>query len=211
MKLLPSTRNEKPARVARARRLQRALTLPEMMITLAVFIVTLGGVMASHLYGLRMAQVICPKLGASDEARAAVSKLVEEVRSAKILRVGTGSLQGFAEIPVNTPQRGNSIQIYPSLETNAWVRYFWDSTDNRLKRTTNGASSTMVVANAVSNQLVFTAEDYAGRILTNNYDNRIIGLKLEFFQIQYPKTAVGPGNYYDYYQLHTRIARRSIL
>lgn len=187
------------------------MTLPELMTTMAIFCMVFAGVITSHLYGLRLSQVVGPKLGASDEARLAVSKLVEEVREGKLVRIGNGDLTRFTEISVDTPQVGSAIQIYPTVATNAWIRYFWDPSDRRLKRTTNGASAVMVIANAVSNQLVFTSEDYAGRILTNNHNNRIIGMKLEFYQIAYPKTSVGPGSYYDYYQLHTRITRRSIM
>ncbi len=192
-------------------RSERAFTLPEAMTTMAVFFLVLAGVIASHLYGLRMYQITTPKLGASDEARIAVSKLVNDIRSARMVRLGNGSLNSFTEVGVDSLQKGSAIQVYPTYDTNLYVRYFWDSADQKLKVTTNGSAAVLVVANSVSNQLVFTAEDFAGQILTNNYNNRIIGLMLEFYQIQYPKMAVGPGNYYDYYRLRTRIARRTIL
>jgi hypothetical protein len=66
------------------------------------------------------------------------------------------------------------------------------------------------VAHAISNQIVFTAEDYAGRILTNNENNRVIGLSLQFYQLQYPAIPIGPGNHFDYYQLRTKITRRAL-
>ncbi|MCX6902629.1 MAG: hypothetical protein NTW03_03965 [Verrucomicrobia bacterium] len=188
-----------------------ALTLPEVMISLTLFGLILVGLVSGQLYGLRMLTITTPKLGASDEARAAVSKLIEDIRSAKLIRIGTGTSNSFTELGVDQPHIGNSIQVYPTLDTNVFVRYFWDGTDQKLKRTANGAAAVLVLANSVSNSLVFTAEDYAGNILTNNHNNRVIGLKLEFYQIQYPKMSVGPGQYYDYYQLHTKITRRTIM
>jgi hypothetical protein len=189
----------------------RAFTLPEVMTTMAIFFVVMAGVIASHLFGLRMYQVTTPKLGASDEARAAVSKLINDIRSARLVRIGDGGLGSFTEVGIDSPQKGSAIQVYPSFNTNYYTRYFWDASDKKLKVTTNGATAVQVVANCVSNQLVFTAEDYAGNILTNNHNNRVIGLLLEFYQVQYPRMSVGPGNYYDYYRLRTRITRRTIL
>jgi hypothetical protein len=72
-------------------------------------------------------------------------------------------------------------------------------------------TSVVVIANAVSNQIVFRAEDFTGRLLSNNFNNRVISMELNFYQIQYPVTAVGPGNYYDFYRLRTRITRRTLL
>lgn len=187
-----------------------AFTLPEFLVTLAVMMIVMAGVMSTHLFGMKMFELTKSKLGASDEARAAISKMVSEIRSAKLLHVGNGSLSMFTEASVNSPQVGNAIQIHPSTSTNTFVRYFWDASDKKLKRTTNGASVVSVVANSISNQLVFTAEDYAGNILTNNENNRVIGLTLQFYQLQYPTVSIGPGGYYDFYQLRTKITRRAL-
>lgn len=185
-------------------------TLSELMVTMGVTMLVMAGVLSSHMFGLRLFELTKAKLGASDEARAAVSKMIDEVRGAKILRIGQGNLGSFTEVPVNTVQSGSAIQIHPTTNLNDFVRYFWDAADNKLKRTTNGATSVSVVAHAISNQLVFTAEDYRGVILTNNENNRVIGLTLQFYQLQYPSVSIGPGNYYDFYQLRTKITRRTL-
>lgn len=192
------------------RRWSRAFTLPEAMIAMSLFMVVMGGLIFSHIYGMRMFQLSRSKLGASDEARRAVSKLAEEIRSAKILRIGTGGLTNFTARGISETQSGNAIQVYPTTNTSSYVRYYWDSADKRLKRTTNGLSSVYVVANAISNNVVFTAEDHLGNVLTNNNNNRVIGLTLQFFQLQYPTIDIGPGGLYDFYQLRTRITRRAL-
>jgi len=189
----------------------RAFTLVEMVTAMALFMLVLAGVVAGHLYGLRMMSITTPKLGSSDEARQAVSRLIGDIRSAKWVRIGNGSLTTFTEVGPTAAQMGSAIQVYPTLNTNHWIRYFWDAGDRQLKVTTNGCSAATVVASAVSNAVVFTSEDFRGNILSNNYNNRLIGLRLEFFQIEYPRVAVGPGGLYDYYQFRTRIARRTIL
>ena len=79
-----------------------------------------------------------------------------------------------------------------------------------MARTTNGQTFVFIVANSISNQLVFTSEDYSGTVLTNNENNRVIAVTLQFFQLQYPTIRIGPGSIYDFYQLRTKITRRTV-
>ena len=188
--------------------LRSGFTLVETMVTMGIFLFVLSGIITSYMYGLRMFEIAKPKLTASDDAREAISKLVDEVRAAKLVRIGTGTLNSFTEVGVNSLQVGSAIQLYPTTDTNTFIRYYWDSAEQRLKRVQSGAVTYSVMANAVTNSQVFTSEDFQGNIHTNNMNNRVIGLSLQFNQIQYPVMAVGPGNYYDYYQLRTKITRR---
>ncbi|MBU6399186.1 MAG: type II secretion system GspH family protein [Verrucomicrobia bacterium] len=187
-----------------------AFTLTELMISVAILVLILAGVIASQLFGLGMFQITKAKLGANDMARKAINLLISEIRSAKSIQIGTGDLNSFSEIPPNTLQQGPAIQIYPSTNTSYYVRYYWSSADNSLRRLTNGSATSTLVANSISNSLPFTAEDYAGNILTNNQNNRVIGLNLQFYQLEYPIVQVGPGGLFDYYQLRTRITRRTL-
>ena len=187
---------------------QNAFTLVETMVTMAIFLFIMTGVLSSYMYGLRMFEITKPKLSASDDAREAISKLVNEIRSAKLVRIGNGTLNSFTAVGVNAAQTGSAIQIYATTDTNSFVRYYWDAGEQKLKRLESGAVTFSVMANAVTNAQVFTSEDMAGNIITNNLNNRVIGLSLQFNQIQYPIMAVGPGNYYDFYQLRTKITRR---
>jgi type II secretory pathway pseudopilin PulG len=187
-----------------------AFTLNELMITLSIIMVVLTGILYAHLTGVRMFQITRAKLGASDEARSAINLLIDEIRTAKLVKIGSGSLSTFTEVGVDTTQNGSAVQVYKTTDTNKFVRYFWDSSDRRLKRTTNGSSAVSIVANSVTNQLIFTAENYLGQPLTNNQNNRVIALTLQFYQIQYPVVKIGPGEYYDFYQLRTKITRRAL-
>lgn len=195
---------------ASARRL-RAFTLAEFMITMVTVTMVLGAAMAAYIYGLRITQFVNPKLGASDEARRAVSLLTEEIRAARSLKIGSGTLSSFTEASPFTAQQGSALQLHPTVDTNSYIRYFWDSADKKLKRTTNGMTTTLVIANSVSNALIFRAEDFAGRLQSNNFNNRVIAMELNFYQIQYPITPVGPGNYYDFYRLRSKVTRRTLL
>jgi Prokaryotic N-terminal methylation motif len=187
-----------------------AFTLPEVMVTLAVTMLVMAGLLTTHLFGLRLSEFTKPKLCASDNARVAVSHLVGELRSATRIRVGQGSFSTFTEVAMGAPQQANAIQIYPTTNTSYFSRYYWDVADNKLKRITNGSTGAEVIANSVSNQLVFTSEDYAGHILTNTGGNRVIGVTLQFSQIEYPVILIGTNQFYDFYQLRTRVTQRKL-
>lgn len=204
--------NHRPQVTSFCRRRRCAgMTLPEVMVTAAIFGITMAGFLALQLFALRMNEVVAAKLGASDEARIAVGKMVSEIRMAGVIRIGTGDESAFTEIPIGQPQRGNAVQIQPSKEdTNSWIRYFWDPADTRLKRTVNGNPAVAIVANSITNQMVFTSEDCQGQILLNNYNNRVIGVCLQFYQLEFPNIPIGPGHQYDFYQLRTKITRRAV-
>lgn len=188
----------------------RGFTLSELMVSMAILMVVLAGVLSAHLFGGRLFQITRGKLGANQEARKALSLLIDEVRSAKLVKVGTGTAVSFAEPGLNQAQTGSALQVYAGTDTNSFVRYFWDAGGKQLKRMVNGAGAVSVVAHSITNSVIFAAEDYSGRVLTNNQNNRVIAMTLQFYQIQYPIIFIGPGQYFDFYQLSTRITRRAL-
>jgi hypothetical protein len=187
-----------------------AFTFTEIMVAGTLLMMVLAGVLSAHLFGIRMFEITKAKLGANDEARQAISMMMEEIRTAKLVKIGSGSINSFSEVPLNARQEGSAVQIYPSISTNQFIRYFWDEGNKQLMRTTNGANAVSVVANSITNELIFAAENYAGTTLTNNENNRVIAMTPKFYQIQYPIVLIGPGQYYDYYQLSTKITRRAL-
>lgn len=188
---------------------QKAFTITEMMVTAALGLMVIGGTLTLQLVGARMFQFTQTKLGGNDDARSAIAKLVQDVRTAKLVKLGQGDLNGFTPVGVNSVQQGNAIEIYPTGDTNNFIRYF-RHTDDRLRRTTNNATAAVVLANFVTNNLVFTSEDFQGNVLTNNENNRVIGLTLQFYQIQYPVVRIGTNQLYDFYQVRTKITRRTL-
>jgi len=187
-----------------------AFTLVEILITMVTVTIVLSGAMAAYMYGLKMVQFIQPKLTASDDARKSVSLLTEEIRSAFDVKVGNRVGSTFTPVAPFTLQQGNAIRIFASANTNQFVFYFWDVNDKTVKRTTNNATFTAVIAAAVTNEMVFAAEDLFGNVLTQDVNNRVIATTLRFYQLQYPKVAVGPGNYYDWYQVQCRVTKRTL-
>ena len=187
------------------------MTLVELMISLGLFVVTIVGFLFVHISGLELNELVRAKLGASDEARRALSRLVADMRSAGVIRVGTGNIDEFVPSARGSRRSGNAIQVYPRKDDQSrFIRYFWDAADGRLKRTEDGSASVVVLAHSITNQLIFRGENHAGTVLTNNMNNRVIGLTMHFSQLVSPNLMIGSGGYFDYYQLHTRITRRAL-
>lgn len=189
---------------------QRAFSLNELMVTATCILAVLAGLLYAQLTGVRMFQITKAKLGASDDAREAINDLVGEVRAAKLIRVGTGSATAFTEAGVNNEQRGNAIQVHPTTNLTVYSRYFLDPDTSTLKRVASGSTAARTIATSITNTIPFTAEDYRGTVQTNNENNRVIGLTLQFYQIQYPVVLVGRGQFFDFYQIRTKIARRAL-
>jgi prepilin-type N-terminal cleavage/methylation domain-containing protein len=189
----------------------KAFTLPEIMVAMAVFGLVITGFLGVHICGLKMNELVRLKLGASDDARRALSRFVDDVRTAGLVRVGQGNVSSFSGVQPGQPQTGNAIEIRPEKTvTNRFIRYFLDPNDAQLKRVDSEQDLVIVLANSVTNQSVFSAEDHAGNILTNHFNNRVIGLTLQFSQIASPAISVGEGHHYDFYQLRTKITRRAL-
>jgi hypothetical protein len=202
----------KPAQTerSRTRNTLRAFTLPEVQISLMIFMVVIGGMAVTYLFGVRLFAMVQPKLDATDQARLLVGTVSSEIKAAAQIKVGTGSLLSFTEVSLNSPQSGNAIQIYPSSDTNLFVRYYYDSGDRTLKRLVNSNSVVRTMASSVTNSTVFRAEDFGGNVLTNNQNNRVISMVLQFYQREYGAGSAAK-NASDFFQLRTRVTRRSLL
>lgn len=193
----------------RRSRASRAFTMTEMMVSGSVLMIVLAAILSSHLFGMRLFQLTKAKLGANQDSRKAISKLTDEIRTARWIRVGTGGASSFRECADGEKQEGNAIEIYSTPQTEPWIRYFVDS-DQSLKRINSSNTTPQLIAQCLSNSIAFASENCKGTVLTNNENNRVISLTMSFYQIQYPILKVGPGEFYDYYQIRTRVTRRSL-
>lgn len=194
-----------------ARGKRAGFTLVELLVSMFILLMVITTALSSQMYSLRMFEFVKPKVNATDNARHTTGLLINDVRSAVVVRVGTGNVTSFTEVPPNRLQTGNSLQIYPSADTNKFIRYYRDAADESLKRFSNGDSAPQVIARAVTNEFVFAAEDFLGNTLTNNQNNRVIAVTLQFAQLQDYTRTISRGGLYDFYQLQTRITRRTLL
>jgi len=189
---------------------QMAFTLPEIMIAIGIFSLIVVAVISSQLFGMKMFIMTQSKLSAANGARTVMNRVRDEIRSGKIMVVGNGGSNSFSTILSNAPRVGNALRIYPTTATNNFVQYYRDSSDQKLKRVVSGSSEIDELASYVTNQIVFRAEDFGGNVLTNDQNNRVIRMTLDFYQWEFPIMIAGHGGYYDYYRLQTRISRRTI-
>jgi len=180
------------------------------MTATGLFSLVVIGVVYSQLFGMRMFNVTSTRVSASDNARKVLNGVRDDVRSGKILYVGNGGSAGFTNIALNGLRQGNALQIYPTTATNVFIRYYLDPASQSLKRTASGTGQVQVLAPYLTNQIAFIAEDFAGHTLTNDQNNRVIRMVLDFHQWEFPVAQVGVGAFYESYRLQTRITRRTI-
>lgn len=182
-------------------------SLVEVQVALMLFIIVIGGVMMTYLFGLKLFEHIRPKLDVADQARLLVARFSDDVRTATQIKIGNGTETSFTEFAANKKQNGSAIQVYPTFNTNQFIRYFWDAGDNSVKRWVSTSSNATVLASGVTNDLIFAAQDFAGNILTNNQNNRVIEMELKFHKDSGVRGAANRGDYL----IRTRVTRRAIL
>ncbi|HXS68979.1 MAG TPA: prepilin-type N-terminal cleavage/methylation domain-containing protein [Candidatus Polarisedimenticolia bacterium] len=189
----------------------QGFTLTEMMVTMAIFGMVVVGLLSLHIFGIKLNAMVDVKLQATEDSRRALGRLVGDIHSAGIVKVGTGDASGFTEAAFNTAQQGNAVQVYPvKTNTTKFVRYYLDSSDNQLMRLDSAAATPTFVSGWVTNSIIFSSEDFSGNVLSNNLNNRVIGINMEFYKLDNPMISFGHGSYYDYYRLQTKVTRRAL-
>lgn len=189
---------------------RRAFTLVEFQMAFGIIMLVISGVISSHVFGLKLNEATRAKLSASDAARNALNKLVGDIRSAKTIDVGNGTYSAFSAITNGEIQQGSALRIFPTTNNNSYIVYYRDSSDSMLKRASTSATTPIKVAEFLTNTVIFTSENYLGTPLTDNENNRVIGISLRFYQIRYPITQIGNGGYFDFYQVNTKVTRRAL-
>jgi type II secretory pathway pseudopilin PulG len=185
-------------------------TLTEIMTATGLISLVVIGVVYSQLFAMRTFNITSTRVAANDSARKVLNRVRDDVRSGKLLYVGNGSSTSFTHIALNSPHQGNALQIHPTTDPNVFIRYYLDTATQTLKRTTNGTGRGEALAPFLTNQIAFIAEDFAGHTLTNDQNNRVIKMVLDFYQWEFPVAQVGAGAFYESYHLQTRITRRTI-
>ena len=179
-------------------------TLPEIMVAMAVFLLVVGGILSAHICGLRMFEVNQTKLTATEWSRNTFGKITDEVRSCHSVFVGHITNGSFAGLLDGEVQSGDGLLIYPTPSTNRFIVYFLNHSDQTFRRTTEQRGSAIILAEGVTNGRAFTAQDLSGNVLTNNQNNRVIHVLLEFFK---PELFLQSANYY---KLETSVTRRAL-
>jgi type II secretory pathway pseudopilin PulG len=214
-----------------------AFTLAEMLIAMTIFTMVIGAMVATQLFGLRVYTLAATKLSATAGSRKALNQMRDQIRQAKTLNVGivnNGDVTTFNALGLTNNQVGNALLVYPTTNTSTYTYFYLNTTTTtnctlmQYTAASNAANTsiltnTYVLAGYITNQDIFTAQDWTGNILTNENQNDnglesipnrlVIYVKLQFYEWEYPIAVVGTntgfGNMYDYYQLRTKITRRA--
>jgi type II secretory pathway pseudopilin PulG len=180
----------------------QAFTLPEILIAITVFLFLIGGIVSAHLFGLSMFRITELKLSATDDARKSLGRMTDEIRTCKNTWIGNVKSGEFVALLDGEKQVGSSLLIQATTNTANYIIYFVNPTDKTFRRTTSQPDSATILAESVTNTIVFSARDHLGNVLTNSQNNRVIGINLEFFQ---PKRTLQAA---DFYKLETAVTRR---
>ncbi len=183
-------------------------SLVELLVVSALSLLVGGMLLSALFFANRMWQITQAKIHSADKTRQIIRLVSTHVHSARILRVGTGGSSSFAEAPLDTPQLGNALQIHSTSDTNAFIRYYLDG-DKKLKYVSNGATP-IPVAKEIINDVVFRMEDFQGNVLTSRQNNCVIGLTLDFAEIEGLGVRIGPGQHYQSFRVTTKMAQRTL-
>ena len=114
---------------------------------------------------MRFQQLIQPELLNAQYERQTIGRLIEEVRCANSLQVGTGSLGAFAAAGPTNVQAGNALRIYTSTNISQYIYYFHDLATATVQRIPFQSTNVTIIASAVTNDTIFTMQDFAGNAL----------------------------------------------
>ena len=186
----------------------RAFTLTEIMVAMAIFMVVVGGVVYSHIVGLRLNAITLSKLGVGQQARIGFNELQDEIRAATTVEIGNGNATTFTSVSNGAAQAGMALRIYPTTNVGTWVRYYFDTNTTELRRVDSTSASPRTIAERLTNMIIFQAEDFTGAVLNGPANSRVLSVNLRFYQMPYLQSVIGTNNAYDFYRIQAKITRR---
>ncbi len=198
-------------------------TLVEIYVVMAMFTFLVIAIVSVQFFAARVYTLAATKLTATAAGRKVMNVIRDQVREGGVVQVGiyNPTTSTFTNIPIGSLQIGNALVIYtnnPNNQntTNLGTIFFMNQQASNMCSVvvSNGTVMTATLANNIvvyiTNYYVFDAEDAYTNTLTTYQNNRLIHVKFQFCQWEYPLAGVGGGAMYDYYQLQTRVAPRVI-
>jgi prepilin-type N-terminal cleavage/methylation domain-containing protein len=189
-------------------------TLAEMLVALGIFSMLIAWMVSAQIYGMRVYTLAATKLVATAGARHAMDEIRDQIREANEVDVGNCSSDWTSfSVITNGAQQGNAMEIFPTTNSTPYlIFYLQTGGTNQLMRYDSSRDTAQQLANFITNEVVFDAEDLWGNVQTNNVNNRVIRITLQFSQWEYPIGRVGGTNFnsYNLYQLRSRVTRRAV-
>ena len=200
-------------------------TLVEIYVVAAIFVILTVAMVASQFLAARVYTLAATKLTANASGRKTMNDLREAIKSSIAVQVGTYDpvANNFSLIANGQPLIGNALAVYPNIPTNNvgnnytnfGTVYFMNKSASNLCSIviSNGTEMTATLVSGrvlwITNYYVFDAEDAFTNVLTSYTACRVIHIKLQFSQWEYPLAGVvGQNAMYDFYQLQTRASMR---
>jgi len=199
-------------------------TLVEIYIVSAILVILVLAITATQFFAARVYTLSATKLTSTAVGRKAMNDLRDAIRSAVGVQVGTynPTANTYSIISNGLPQIGNALVIYPNVPTNnsgnslnSGTIYFMNQQSSNICTVSyiNNVVQTATLTNNVivylTNYYAFDAEDAFTNVLTTYSKSRVIHIKLQFCQWEFPLAGVaGQNALYDYYQLQTRATMR---
>ena len=180
-------------------------TFVETLIAMALLTLVASAIWVCNIAGLKFSEYVRPKLDNARYARQTVARIIEEVRCANSIQVGTGTLTTFSNAPANQPQAGNALRIFPSTNASQFIYFYLDTNNQQMIQVDLGASNGFAIASSVTNLTPFAMENFRGTTLTNPANNAVLSIQLQM------KRDSNPQGIGDAYQVRSRITRRNIL
>lgn len=180
-------------------------TLPELMVAITIFSFVMLGVIFAHLFGLSMFRITENTLMATDDTRKVMGRMVNEIQTCRNAFIGNINAGAFVGMLPGEQQAGSALLIRPTTNSANFIIYFVNPSDQTLRRTTGSPGSAVVLAESITNSLAFSAQNFSGTVLTNNQNNRVFHINLEFYQPRRHQQVA------DYYKLETSVTRRVLL
>lgn len=162
-----------------AARCRRGFTLPDYMVGLALTGIVFGLTLGSYVYGARMYQLASTRFEGIEETRPLMARMLHDVRSATTVQVGHGNATSFTPAGLGQLQQGSALQVYLSMNTNRFVRYYVDAADRTLKRVKHDSPEPAVLAEHVVSTSPFALEDIAGNVVTNEPTVMTVGITIQ--------------------------------
>ncbi len=175
-------------------RREPGFTLAEVMIAMGIFSLILMGILAANLFGLRMFDLNQTKLNAARWSRQTVEAMADEIHTCNSVQVGYLTNSTFVGLLNGETQQCTALLIQPTANPTNYTVYFVNVADQTFGRT-DQSGNTMILADSITNTAPFSAQDFAGNILTNNQNNQVIHVALEFYQ---PQLYLRSANYYKF-------------
>ena len=192
------------------------------MATAIYTVLFIGVMVAIQIMGLRIYTLGATKLSAMANAIKVLDQVRDDIRASKYVYVGNCTTVSdpstFTTTAPSNSVTGAALKICPTTNSVPYYVFYLDSSGqtNFLKMATTpdgiNFGTPVTMASYITNLIVFAAQDCYGNVLTNDSNNRIIYMEMDFYQWEYPVGFIGSVgmNAYDYYKVTTKISRRLI-